>query len=68
MSQPTRPSGSDAPHAASGGTASGTDRVEISCPGCGRHDWVTWPHGQPGYEWKCFNCSKQFTLARKVGH
>jgi len=27
-------------------------RERISCPGCGRHDWVTWPEGQETYHWK----------------
>jgi ribosomal protein S27E len=44
------------------------ERVRISCPGCGRHDYVTWPAGQPTYHWKCFNCSKEFDLHRKGGH
>ena len=49
------------------GAAPGT-RQRISCPGCGRHDWVTWPAGSDTYEWKCFNCEKQFTLRRGGKH
>lgn len=37
-------------------------RVRISCPGCGRHDFVVWPAGQPTIAWKCFNCEKSFEL------
>ncbi len=44
------------------------ERVRISCPGCGRHDWVTWPSGQDTYHWKCFNCGKEFDLHRGSGH
>ena len=40
------------------------ERVHISCPGCGRHDWVRWPLGQEIYHWKCFNCGKEFDLTR----
>jgi len=43
-------------------------RERISCPGCGRHDWVTWPEGQDTYPWKCFNCEKQFELHRSGKH
>ena len=44
-------------------TAKGApERVRISCPGCGRHDYVTWPKSQPVLHWKCFNCSKEFDL------
>ncbi len=39
-------------------------RERISCPGCGRHDWVSWPANQDTYAWKCFNCEKQFELHR----
>jgi hypothetical protein len=39
-----------------------TERVRISCPGCGRHDWVSWPKDQPTLVWKCFNCHKTSTL------
>ncbi len=46
----------------------GTERVRISCPGCGRGDYVSWPVGQPVYHWKCFNCQKEFDLDRKAGH
>jgi len=45
-----------------------TRRVEISCPGCGRHDFVRWPEEQAVYHWKCFNCSKEFDLSRDNGH
>jgi DNA-directed RNA polymerase subunit RPC12/RpoP len=45
-----------------------SERVEISCPGCGRHDFVSWPAEQPIYHWKCFNCGKQFDLTRDEGH
>ena len=45
-----------------------TERVRISCPGCGRHDWVDWPAGQETYHWKCFNCTKEFDLHRHGGH
>lgn len=48
-------------------TATGTERVSISCPGCGRHDWVTWPGGQDTFQWKCFNCHKTFDLHRRGG-
>ncbi|HET9326294.1 MAG TPA: hypothetical protein VFQ05_05955 [Candidatus Eisenbacteria bacterium] len=44
------------------------ERVHISCPGCGRHDWVRWPVGQEAYHWKCFNCGKEFDLTRDRGH
>jgi DNA-directed RNA polymerase subunit RPC12/RpoP len=43
-------------------TKAAPERVKISCPGCGRHDWVSWPAGQPTLHWKCFNCSKEFEL------
>jgi ribosomal protein S27E len=45
-----------------------TERVRISCPGCGRNDTVSWPVGQPAYHWKCFNCSKEFDLTRTQAH
>jgi DNA-directed RNA polymerase subunit RPC12/RpoP len=44
------------------------ERVRISCPGCGRSDYVRWPAGRPVYHWKCFNCSKEFDLTREAGH
>jgi transposase-like protein len=44
------------------------ERVRISCPGCGRNDFVSWPKGQPTYHWKCFNCLKEFDLQRKGSH
>ncbi|HTR96365.1 MAG TPA: hypothetical protein VMH61_00540 [Candidatus Acidoferrales bacterium] len=55
MTQPTIPS-------------SPSERVSISCPGCGRHDWVSWPAGQPTFHWKCFNCSREFDLSAEPGH
>lgn len=45
-----------------------TERVYVTCPGCGRHDWVNWPAGSPTYPWKCFNCGKQFALERHGRH
>lgn len=57
MSQPPSPPKSGA-----------TARVRISCPGCGRHDYVAWPAGQPTYAWTCFNCGKSFELARGPKH
>ena len=42
-------------------------KTYITCPGCGRHDYVAWPPDQPVYHWKCFNCGKQFDLTRD-GH
>jgi hypothetical protein len=44
------------------------ERVRISCPGCGRNDYVAWPKGQPTFPWKCFNCGKKFELTRSGGH
>jgi DNA-directed RNA polymerase subunit RPC12/RpoP len=49
-------------------TKGAPERVKISCPGCGRHDWVTWPAGQPTLQWKCFNCSKEFELEAGSHH
>ncbi len=43
------------------------ERVSISCPGCGRHDWVSWPAGQSTFHWTCFNCEKTFDLPRPGG-
>lgn len=43
-------------------------RVRISCPGCGRNDYVSWPPGREVYHWKCFNCGKEFDLTREGGH
>ncbi|MBI5710736.1 MAG: hypothetical protein HZC42_10600 [Candidatus Eisenbacteria bacterium] len=43
-------------------------RTRISCPGCGRNDYVSWPAGQDTFHWKCFNCHKQFELHRKRAH
>jgi DNA-directed RNA polymerase subunit RPC12/RpoP len=45
-----------------------TERTRISCPGCGRNDYVAWPADQPTYHWKCFNCRKEFDLGRGAGH
>lgn len=45
-----------------------TERVRISCPGCGRNDHVTWPRGEAVYHWKCFNRGKEFDLTRDAGH
>lgn len=47
---------------------SSIERVAISCPGCGRNDWVSWPVGQLLFHWKCFNCGKEFDLTRKRAH
>jgi len=56
--------------ASSGSTerAHASARVRISCPGCGRNDYVTWPSDRETYHWKCFNCGKQFDLTRDGGH
>ena len=43
-------------------------KTHISCPGCGRHDWVAWPAGQETFHWKCFNCEKEFDLHRGGRH
>jgi transposase-like protein len=43
-------------------------RVQITCPGCGRHDRVNWPSDRAVYHWKCFNCGKEFDLTRKAAH
>lgn len=48
--------------------AAAVARVRISCPGCGRHDYVRWPADQIAYHWKCFNCGKEFDLTRDDGH
>jgi transposase-like protein len=45
-----------------------THRTRISCPGCGRNDYVEWPAGRDTYPWKCFNCHKSFELHRPRGH
>jgi hypothetical protein len=45
-----------------------TERTRISCPGCGRNDYVPWPADQAAYHWKCFNCRKEFDLRRPAGH
>lgn len=44
------------------------DRVRISCPGCGRHDFVVWPANQNALAWKCFNCEKSFELHKGGKH
>jgi DNA-directed RNA polymerase subunit RPC12/RpoP len=49
-------------------TQGAPERVKISCPGCGRHDWVTWPASQHTLPWKCFNCSKEFELKAGSDH
>jgi DNA-directed RNA polymerase subunit RPC12/RpoP len=49
-------------------TSSTAERVRISCPGCGRHDTVSWPQGAATLHWQCFNCNKEFDLTRKKGH
>lgn len=49
-------------------TSGTTERVRISCPGCGRKDLVSWPRGAATYPWKCFNCEKEFDLSRKKSH
>lgn len=56
----------EAKHTAESGVA--TEPVRISCPGCGRNDYVRWPVGQATYHWKCFNCSKEFDLHRPGPH
>ena len=48
--------------------AAGAERVYISCPGCGRHDYVQWPKERDTYHWKCFNCLKEYDLQRKAAH
>jgi ribosomal protein S27E len=45
-----------------------SERVRISCPGCGRNDTVSWPTGAATYPWKCFNCGKHFDLTRRPAH
>jgi hypothetical protein len=45
-----------------------TARTLISCPGCGRHDYVLWPADRPVHHWVCFNCHGAFDLKRKGGH
>jgi len=54
------------PSSASSAQAAG--RVRISCPGCGRHDWVSWPTAAATFHWKCFNCEKEFDLQRGGKH
>ncbi|MBI1796025.1 MAG: hypothetical protein HYR74_03125 [Candidatus Eisenbacteria bacterium] len=49
-------------------TPSASAPVRISCPGCGRNDYVRWPAGEAVFHWKCFNCGKSFDLARDGGH
>jgi transposase-like protein len=55
------------PHAPTSATPAPA-RVRISCPGCGRNDYVSWPAGEDTYHWKCFNCGKEFDLTRDGGH
>ena len=43
-------------------------RTRISCPGCGRNDYVLWPEARDTFAWKCFNCGKSFELHRKPAH
>jgi CheY-like chemotaxis protein len=43
-------------------------RVRISCPGCGRNDYVSWPANLDVFHWKCFNCGKEFDLTREGSH
>lgn len=50
------------------GAAARHPRVRISCPGCGRNDFVTWPAERDIYHWTCFNCGKSFDLTRDGGH
>jgi transposase-like protein len=45
-----------------------TARTRISCPGCGRNDYVDWPAAQETFHWTCFNCHGEFDLRRKVSH
>jgi hypothetical protein len=50
-------------------TPGAPERVSISCPGCGRHNWVSWPVGQATLAYTCFNCHKTSELHRKgSGH
>lgn len=44
--------------------AGATERVRISCPGCGRKNVIDWPVGQPDLDYRCFNCRKENTLHR----
>jgi transposase-like protein len=55
-------------HDAASPTPARAERTAISCPGCGRHDYVVWPADRDTFHWKCFNCHKEFDLARKAGH
>ena len=55
-------------HETTSGTTGTATRVQITCPGCGRHDRVNWPSDMPVYHWKCFNCGKQFDLTHKKSH
>ena len=48
--------------------AGATRRTRISCPGCGRNDYVAWPENRATYAWACFNCHKSFELRRGRGH
>ena len=49
-------------------SAVSVERVRISCPGCGRGDWVKWSADESTYDWKCFNCGKEFELLRDSTH
>lgn len=49
-------------------SATKAERERISCPGCGRNDYVLWPASQAVYHWKCFNCGKEFDLTREDAH
>lgn len=44
------------------------ERVRISCPGCGRHDFVVWPAHQETLTYKCFNCEKSSDLHKGGKH
>jgi transposase-like protein len=56
------------PHDPQAPASTSPARVRISCPGCGRNDYVTWPAEADTYHWKCFNCGKEFDLTRDGGH
>jgi hypothetical protein len=45
-----------------------TERARISCPGCGRNDYVAWPKGLASLHWTCFNCQGRFELRRDAAH
>ena len=52
------------PHGTSEPAQGAPQRVRISCPGCGRNDYVKWPPFKDTYHWKCFNCHKEFDLKK----